>query len=56
MASGSDKRRRTHQSLIRWTDEEFSNVTEKADKAGLAVRDQAAINRTTAARLLPRFA
>ena len=37
MASGSDKRRRSHQSLIRWTDEEFTNITEKADKAGLAV-------------------
>jgi len=37
MASGSDKRRRSHQSLIRWTDDEFSAISEKADKAGLAV-------------------
>src|SRR5208337_3011648 len=37
MASGSDKRRRSHQSLIRWTDDEFTSVTDKADKSGLAV-------------------
>jgi hypothetical protein len=37
MASGSDKRRRSHQSLIRWTDEEFTSITDKADKSGLAV-------------------
>lgn len=35
--AGSDKRRRSHQSLIRWTDEEFTDITEKADKAGLAI-------------------
>jgi hypothetical protein len=45
MASGSDKRRRSHQSLIRWTDEEFTAISEKADKAGLAV---AAFMRATA--------
>ena len=37
MASGSDKRRRSHQSLIRWTDDEFTRITDKADKSGLAV-------------------
>ena len=37
MASGSDKRRRSHQSLIRWTDDEFASITDKADKSGLAV-------------------
>ena len=37
MASGSDKRQRSHQSLIRWTDEEFASISEKADKAGMAV-------------------
>jgi len=37
MASGSDKRQRSQQSLIRWTDDEFASVTEKADKAGLAI-------------------
>ena len=37
MSSGSDKRQRSHQSLIRWTDEEWANVSGKADKAGLAV-------------------
>src|SRR5208337_4397028 len=37
MASGSDKRRRSHQSLIRWTDDEFTSITDKADKSGLAV-------------------
>src|SRR5262245_53262563 len=36
-SSGSNKRKRSHQSLIRWTDEEFSTIAEKADKAGLAV-------------------
>jgi hypothetical protein len=34
---GSDKRRRTRQSLVRWTDEEFNAIAAKADKAGLAV-------------------
>ncbi len=37
MASGSDKRQRSHQSLIRWTDEEFTSVIDRADKSGLAV-------------------
>lgn len=37
MTSGSDKRRRSHQSLIRWTDDEFTSITDKADKSGLAV-------------------
>ena len=37
MASGSDKRRRPHQSLVRLTDEEFASVTQRADKAGLAL-------------------
>src|SRR3989304_1834872 len=37
MASGSDKRRRTHQSLVRLTDEEFADISARADKAGLAV-------------------
>lgn len=37
MTSGSDKRQRPHQSLIRWTDEEFASITDRADKAGLAV-------------------
>ena len=37
MASGSDKRRRSHQSLVRWTDEEFNDIAGRADKAGLAV-------------------
>jgi len=35
--AGSDKRRRIRQSLVRWTDEEFSAVSAKADKAGLAL-------------------
>ena len=35
--SGSDKRRRSRQSLIRWSDEEFAAIASKADKAGLAV-------------------
>jgi Bacterial mobilisation protein (MobC) len=34
---GSDKRRRSRQSLVRWTDEEFNAIATKADKAGLAV-------------------
>lgn len=41
------------------TDYPFIPIAKTADgfdKAGLAARDQAAINRTTAARLLPRFA
>jgi|SRR6266852_5157244 len=37
MASGSDKRRRSHQSLVRLTDEEFASVAQRADKAGLAL-------------------
>ena len=37
MSSGSDKRQRPHQSLIRWSDEEFARITGKADKAGLAI-------------------
>lgn len=37
MSSGSDKRQRSHQCLIRWTDEEFASISEKADKAGMAV-------------------
>ena len=35
--AGSDKRRRSRQSLVRWTDEEFNAVAAKADKAGLAI-------------------
>jgi Mobilization protein NikA len=35
--AGSNKRRRTRQSLVRWTDEEFTALTAKANKAGLAV-------------------
>ncbi|HEV2521692.1 MAG TPA: plasmid mobilization relaxosome protein MobC [Candidatus Acidoferrales bacterium] len=35
--AGSDKRRRTRQSLVRWTEEEFNAIAAKADKAGLAV-------------------
>lgn len=35
--AGSDKRRRTRQSLVRWTDEEFNAIAAKADKAGLAI-------------------
>lgn len=45
MSSGSDKRQRPHQSLIRWSDEEFARVTERADSAGLAL---AAFMRTAA--------
>lgn len=37
MASGSDKRRRTHQSLVRMSDQEFAGISARADKAGLAV-------------------
>jgi hypothetical protein len=37
MASGSDKRQRTHQSLVRLSDEEFADISARADKAGLAV-------------------
>ncbi len=37
MPSGSEKRQRPYQSLIRWTEEEWANVSGKADKAGLAV-------------------
>src|SRR5437773_2496391 len=37
MSSGSDKRQRPRQSLIRWTDEEFALLTARADKAGFAV-------------------
>jgi Bacterial mobilisation protein (MobC) len=37
MSSGSDKRQRPSQSLVRWTNEEFARVAAKADKAGLAM-------------------
>ncbi len=37
MSSGSDKRQRPHQSLVRWTSEEFARAAAKADKAGLAL-------------------
>jgi hypothetical protein len=37
MSSGSDKRQRLNQSLVRWTSEEFARVAAKADKAGLAM-------------------
>src|ERR1700680_69053 len=37
MSSGSDKRQRPSQSLIRWTNEEFARVAAKADKSGLAM-------------------
>ena len=37
MPSGSNKRRRTRQSLIRWTEEEFAEISKKSDKAGFAV-------------------
>ena len=37
MSSGSDKRQRPRQSLVRWTSEEFARVAAKADKAGLAM-------------------
>ena len=37
MSSGSDKRQRASQSLIRWTNEEFARAAAKADKAGLAM-------------------
>lgn len=37
MSSGSDKRQRSSQSLIRWTSEEFARVAARADKAGLAI-------------------
>ena len=37
MPSGSNKRLRSRQSLVRLTDAEFAAVSEKADKAGLAV-------------------
>ena len=34
--SGSDKRQRPHQTLIRWSDEEFADAIGKADQSGLA--------------------
>jgi len=37
MSSGSDKRQRPHQSLVRWTSEEFARAAAKADKAGLTM-------------------
>ena len=37
MSSGSNKRQRSHQSLIRWSDEEWARISGKADRAGLAV-------------------
>ncbi len=37
MSSGSDKRQRPSQSLVRWTSEEFARAAAKADKAGLAM-------------------
>jgi hypothetical protein len=37
MSSGSNKRQRSYQSLIRWTDEEWARISGKADRAGLAV-------------------
>ena len=37
MPSGSNKRLRSRQSLVRLTDAELAAVSEKADKAGLAV-------------------
>src|SRR5260370_11158137 len=37
MSSGSDKRQRPSQSLVRWTKEEFARAAAKADKAGLAM-------------------
>lgn len=36
MTSGSANRKRTKQCLVRFTDEEFAQVTDKADSAGLA--------------------
>jgi hypothetical protein len=37
MSSGSDKRQRPRQSLVRWTSEEFARAAAKADKAGLTM-------------------
>jgi len=36
MASGTDKRRRTKQCLVRFTEQEFAEIAGKADKAGIA--------------------
>lgn len=36
MASGSDNRRRTKQCLVRFTEQEFTEITGKADRAGIA--------------------
>ncbi|HEX3885410.1 MAG TPA: plasmid mobilization relaxosome protein MobC [Stellaceae bacterium] len=36
MASGTDKRQRTEQCLVRFTEQEFAEVAGKADKAGVA--------------------
>lgn len=45
MASGSDKRQRTKQCLVRLTSEEHAEIVRKADKAGIAT---AAFLRATA--------
>jgi hypothetical protein len=36
MASGTDKRQRTKQCLVRFTEQEFAEIAGKADKAGFA--------------------
>lgn len=36
MASGSDKRQRTKQCLVRFSEDEFAQVADKADRAGIA--------------------
>lgn len=36
MASGTGKRQRTKQCLVRFTEQEFAEISSKADKAGMA--------------------